>query len=178
MRRDSGAVLELGRSGRAIVKLSAPFRIADPADGYAAIAPHVEALFEAFDLERRLWGSDWPFLALSGGITYDASLAALGRWLPDAADREIVLVRNPARLFGFAGQRMMGGSRGNGRLRVVLAGAGAISHYHLIAWSRERRAEVVAICDPDPGKARGRAGEFGIARVYARLEDALADGGA
>ena len=96
------AVLELGRSGRAIVKLSAPFRIADPADGYASIAPHVEALFEAFDLERRLWGSDWPFLALSGGITYDASLAALARWLPDAHDREIVLVRNPARLFRFA----------------------------------------------------------------------------
>jgi predicted TIM-barrel fold metal-dependent hydrolase len=99
-----GAVLELGRSGRAIVKLSAPFRIADPAKGYTAIVPHVEALFEAFDLERRLWGSDWPFLALSGGITYEASLAVLGRWLPDVADHEVVLVRNPARLFGFSGK--------------------------------------------------------------------------
>jgi predicted dehydrogenase len=72
---------------------------------------------------------------------------------------------------------MMSKSRGSGRLRVVLAGAGAISHYHLIAWSRERRAEVVAICDPDPAKARGRAEQFGIARVYPRLEDALSDGG-
>jgi predicted TIM-barrel fold metal-dependent hydrolase len=95
------AVLSLGRSGRAVVKLSAPFRIADPADGYAAIAPHVEALFEAFGPDRRLWGSDWPFLALPKRIDYEASLAALARWLPDPRDRETVLVRNPAHLFGF-----------------------------------------------------------------------------
>jgi predicted TIM-barrel fold metal-dependent hydrolase len=94
-------VLGLGRSGRAVVKLSAPFRIADPADGYAAITPHVEALFEAFGPDRRLWGSDWPFLALPKRIDYEASLAALARWLPDPTDREAVLVRNPARLFGF-----------------------------------------------------------------------------
>jgi predicted TIM-barrel fold metal-dependent hydrolase len=96
------AVLDLGRSGRAIVKLSAPFRLADPADGYAAIAPHVEALLGVFGPDRRLWGSDWPFLALPGGFDYGASLASLARWLPDAADREAVLVHNPARLFGFA----------------------------------------------------------------------------
>jgi predicted TIM-barrel fold metal-dependent hydrolase len=95
------AVLGLGRSGRAVVKLSAPFRIADPADGYAAIAPHAEALFEAFGPDRRLWGSDWPFLALPRRIDYEASLAALSRWLPDPTDREAVLVRNPARLFDF-----------------------------------------------------------------------------
>jgi predicted TIM-barrel fold metal-dependent hydrolase len=96
------SVLDLGRSGRAIVKLSSPFRIADPADGYAAIAPHVEALLDVFDRDRRLWGSDWPFLALSPGLVdYAASLASLARWLPDAADRQAVLVDNPTRLFGF-----------------------------------------------------------------------------
>jgi predicted dehydrogenase len=62
------------------------------------------------------------------------------------------------------------------RLRVALAGAGAISHYHLVAWSREKRAEVVAVCDPDIARARARAKEAGAARVYTRLEDALADG--
>lgn len=97
------AVLRLGRSGRGIVKLSAPFRVASPMDGYAAISPHVEALFEAFDPDRRLWGSDWPFLDVGGGMDYAASLAALDRWLPDPGDREAVLVRNPARLFGFKG---------------------------------------------------------------------------
>lgn len=65
---------------------------------------------------------------------------------------------------------------GGQRLRVVLAGAGAISHYHLLAWSHEARAEVVAVCDPNAARARVRAEEFGIRRTYASLEDALADG--
>ena len=52
-------------------------------------------------------------------------------------------------------------------LRVALAGAGMISYYHLVAWSHAGgRARVVAICDPDSTRARKRAGEFGIARVY------------
>ena len=97
------AVLALGRSRRAVVKLSAPFRLADAGDGYAAIASHVELLLEAFAPEHRLWGSDWPFLAMPAGITYAASLAALARWLPDAAEREAVLVRNPGELFGLTG---------------------------------------------------------------------------
>lgn len=64
----------------------------------------------------------------------------------------------------------------NRRVRVALAGAGAISHYHLIAWAHEKRAEVVAVCDPEVERARARAEQFGIGRTYARLEDALADG--
>ena len=97
------AVLALGRSERAIVKLSAPFRVADPGDGYAAIAPHVAMLLDAFPPDRRLWGSDWPFLALPEGIVdYAASLAALDRWLPDPGERELALVHNPTRFFGFA----------------------------------------------------------------------------
>ncbi|MBN8995851.1 MAG: Gfo/Idh/MocA family oxidoreductase [Rhizobiales bacterium] len=66
---------------------------------------------------------------------------------------------------------------GQGKLRVALAGAGAISHYHLIAWAHEKRAEVVAICDPDTARARSRAAEGRGARVYPSLKDALADGG-
>jgi predicted dehydrogenase len=59
-------------------------------------------------------------------------------------------------------------------LRVALAGAGMISHYHLVAWSRARdRAEVVAICDPDLTRARKRAAEFGIPRVYDRADALL-----
>lgn len=70
---------------------------------------------------------------------------------------------------------MSGG--GQGKLRVALAGAGAISHYHLVAWAREQRAEIVAVCDPDAGRSRGRATEAGAGRIYASLKDALADGG-
>jgi len=59
-------------------------------------------------------------------------------------------------------------------LRIGMVGAGMISHHHLIAWSRERRATVVAICDPDVDRARQRATEFGIAAVHGGLEALLA----
>ncbi|HEX2114294.1 MAG TPA: Gfo/Idh/MocA family oxidoreductase [Alphaproteobacteria bacterium] len=59
-------------------------------------------------------------------------------------------------------------------MRVGLIGAGMISHYHLIAWSRLGSARVVAICDPDRTRAEARAREFGIAAVYASAEDMLA----
>jgi predicted TIM-barrel fold metal-dependent hydrolase len=95
------AVLDLGRSRMAVVKLSAAFRIASRPDRYAELDGHVEALLAAFGRERCVWGSDWPFLATSGGIRYQDCLATLDHWLPDVADRDQVLRRNPARLFGF-----------------------------------------------------------------------------
>jgi predicted TIM-barrel fold metal-dependent hydrolase len=94
-------VLELGRTGRAVVKLSAPFRIASRPDRYAELDGHAEQLLAAFGKEHCIWGSDWPFLAMGGGIEYGACLAALTRWLPEAGDRDQVLRDNPARLFGF-----------------------------------------------------------------------------
>jgi predicted dehydrogenase len=41
-----------------------------------------------------------------------------------------------------------------------------VSRHHLIAWSRNRDATVVAIADPDRKRAEARAQEFGIAQVY------------
>src|SRR3954453_14606287 len=51
-------------------------------------------------------------------------------------------------------------------LRVGFAGAGAISQYHLVAWSTIPDASVVAICDIDEGKAQAKAQAFGIPNVY------------
>jgi predicted TIM-barrel fold metal-dependent hydrolase len=95
------AVLELGRRGNAVVKLSAPFRLAPPPRGYGAIDAFAESLLSAFGIERCVWGSDWPFLDVSAPINYADLPATLGRWLPDAADRRRVLWTNPVRLFGF-----------------------------------------------------------------------------
>jgi predicted TIM-barrel fold metal-dependent hydrolase len=95
------AVLDLGRSGMAVVKLSAPYRIASRPDRYDELDGYVEALLAAFGKERCVWGSDWPFLGTDGGIRYRDCLTALDRWLPDALDRDQVLRGNPARLFGF-----------------------------------------------------------------------------
>jgi len=95
------AVLELGRQGNAAVKLSAPFRLATPPQGYAGLDPFAEALLAAFGVERCVWGSDWPFLGVENRIDYAGLPATLERWLPDPADRRRVLWANPVRLFDF-----------------------------------------------------------------------------
>jgi len=60
-------------------------------------------------------------------------------------------------------------------LKVALAGAGMISHFHLTAWrSLRNRARVVAICDPDLAHARRRAEDFGVPEIYPSLEAMLA----
>jgi predicted TIM-barrel fold metal-dependent hydrolase len=95
------AVLSLGREERSAVKLSAPFRISRAGWPYADLDPFAEALIAAFGPERCVWGSDWPFLDLPRSIRYPETLAVSQRWLPDQAEREQVLWRTPARLFGF-----------------------------------------------------------------------------
>ncbi len=97
------AVLSLGREGLAAIKLSAPFRISARPGSYEDLAPYAEAVIDAFGPDGCVWGSDWPFLGTSGTLSYADQLAALARWLPDADDRDRVLWRNPARLFGFGG---------------------------------------------------------------------------
>jgi predicted TIM-barrel fold metal-dependent hydrolase len=94
------AVLALGRTGRATVKLSAPFRISRRPD-YADLDPFAAALLESFGLQNCIWGSDWPFLGLPPGLGYAASLAAAARWLPHPAHRDLVLRQVARRLFGF-----------------------------------------------------------------------------
>ena len=61
-------------------------------------------------------------------------------------------------------------------LKVALAGAGMISWYHLTAWRKlGTRVELVAVCDPDGEKARRRAEEFGIPKVYQDRDKMLAE---
>lgn len=63
--------------------------------------------------------------------------------------------------------------RDRANLRVGLVGAGMISAYHLIAWSRVPEAKVVAIADPDVSRAAARAAEFGVPHRYASLHELL-----
>jgi len=95
------AVLDLGRSGRAAVKLSAPFRIIFWPDRLGELDRHAEALLAAFGKENCVWGSDWPFLGLDRDIRYRDTMTALERWLPDESDRDLVRRHNPARLLDF-----------------------------------------------------------------------------
>jgi predicted TIM-barrel fold metal-dependent hydrolase len=92
-------LLEFGRSGQGIIKLSGTFRISATGSPYEDTDPYVRALVDAFGIDRCIWGSDWPFLRAKSRTDFGPLLAALHRVLPDAADREKVLWTNPSRLF-------------------------------------------------------------------------------
>lgn len=54
--------------------------------------------------DRVLWATDWPHPLHAGPIPNDGDLVdLLERYAPDAATRHRILVDNPERLFGFAG---------------------------------------------------------------------------
>jgi predicted TIM-barrel fold metal-dependent hydrolase len=96
------ALLRLMKAGRAWVKLTGPSRITTTGGlPYADVVPYARALIEA-NPERVIWGTDWPHVIIKTPMPNDGDLAdLLSDWIPDARTREQVLVRNPARLYGF-----------------------------------------------------------------------------
>ena len=96
-----GALLALGRDGDHVVKLSGSFRSSVAGYPYRDVDPFVAAAIDAFTLRRCVWGSDWPFVRIDARMDYGPPLVCLDRWVPDPADRRILLWDTPARLFGF-----------------------------------------------------------------------------
>ncbi|MES2975500.1 MAG: amidohydrolase family protein [Pseudomonadota bacterium] len=105
-----GPVLKLVESGKAYVKLSAPYRCATR-DGYTDIDP-LAALFIQANPQRMVWGSDWPHprpgsqpLATDISQPFDIDavqvLAQLRRWAGDDAMLKTILADNPQRLYDF-----------------------------------------------------------------------------
>src|SRR4051794_958570 len=107
------ALLSLVTSGKAYVKLSAPYRGSTQAPDYTDMAPLAKALFAA-NPQRILWGTDWPHPDTSSdarnpdtgnsprlSIDDVAVLNQLAAWIPSIPQRRVVLVDNPARLYGF-----------------------------------------------------------------------------
>ena len=58
--------------------------------------------------------------------------------------------------------------------RVCLVGAGNVSHTHAEALETIAGAEIVAVCDTQPGRARSLAERHGADHVFAALDEALA----
>lgn len=95
------ALLGLIEGGRCWVKLTAPNRISAQGPPYDDVAPFAKALIAA-DPTRLLWGSDWPHVAVDGKMPNDGTLLdLLAEWAPDERLRRLILVENPARLYGF-----------------------------------------------------------------------------
>jgi predicted TIM-barrel fold metal-dependent hydrolase len=103
-------MLKLVHEGKAYVKLSATYHVAEKPD-YSDVAPLAMALIDA-NPRRTLWGTNWfhPIPATLPGhegtgvgpnprIDNGLLLNVLADWAPDPAVRKLILVENPARLF-------------------------------------------------------------------------------
>ena len=107
------ALLDMLKSGKVYVKLSAPYRISE-LPGYADAQPYVEAMVAA-NPDRVLWGSDWPHTIPPPGrkrtregiepLRHEDDGLALNRiahWVPQPDRLHKLLIDNPARLYFFA----------------------------------------------------------------------------
>lgn len=106
------ALRSLVQSGRAYVKLSAPYRIQSASAPAPDAVARIAARYLQANPERVLWGSDWPHTNREPGKTAHQVSAyrqvpsatlqeGICTWLASAALRQQVLVDNPARLYGF-----------------------------------------------------------------------------
>jgi len=106
-------LVDLVRSGRAYIKISAAYRSSSAAPDFPDVVPLARALVGA-NRERVLWGTDWPHpnpVPPPGGKATDVTpllqiddgrvLNLLPVWAPDPATRKMILVDNPARLYGW-----------------------------------------------------------------------------
>jgi predicted TIM-barrel fold metal-dependent hydrolase len=102
--RESGfrALLELGATQRAFVKLSGFSKFSRQPAPHEDSWPFVKALVEAFTLDRCMWASDWPHLRAPTRVDYGVLLHQVLVLFPDASERRKLLWDTPRKLFGFA----------------------------------------------------------------------------
>ncbi len=96
-------ILHAVATGRAWVKLSAPYRL-----GGADPRRYVDALLQAGGPGQLMWGSDFPWVSHEdylGGPTFGGCLQWLSDWVPDESVRRTILCDTPAHLYGFAAPR-------------------------------------------------------------------------
>jgi 2-pyrone-4,6-dicarboxylate lactonase len=95
------SLLKLVRGGRCWVKLSGAYRVSNAGPPFHDTTHFARALVEA-DPTRLVWGSDWPHTAITGHMVNDGDLLdLLAHWVPEPRLRHLILVENPARLYGF-----------------------------------------------------------------------------
>lgn len=60
-------------------------------------------------------------------------------------------------------------------LRAAVVGCGRISDLHALGYRGRQDARIVAVCDPNRGRARQKAKEWGVDKVYSDYRRVLAD---
>jgi predicted TIM-barrel fold metal-dependent hydrolase len=95
------ALLDLASTRRAHVKLSGFVKYSREPSPHDDVRPFLDALREAFTLERCLWASDWPYLRAPARVDYGVQLGVAQRLFPDAHERRAFMYDNAKRLFGF-----------------------------------------------------------------------------
>lgn len=94
-------LLGLIRDGGLWIKISAAERLSRAGPPYDDAVPVARALIQAAP-DRILWGTDWPHPNLKPAMPNDGDLVdLLARFAPDPEQRRMILVDNPARLYGF-----------------------------------------------------------------------------
>ena len=107
------ALVKLVKSGKAYVKISGGADLVSTRADLSDVAPLARALVSA-NPQRILWGTNWPHpgstpvpgrkptdLATHVQVDDGKVLNMLPVWVPDAATRNLILVENPGRLYGF-----------------------------------------------------------------------------
>jgi len=105
-------ILNLVKSGKAYVKISNADNLSSQPD-LSDLTPYAKALISA-NPQRAVWGTAWPHpsagsvagrkptdLALHHQVDDGRAMNMLPIWAPDASVRKMMLVDNPARLYGF-----------------------------------------------------------------------------
>ncbi len=106
------SLLGLIQTGKAYVKISAPYRSSTLSPDFPDIATIAKAMVAA-NPQRILWGSDWPHpgIPVPGRDNSEITpffqiddgriLNFLPTWVPEASVRKTILVENPAKLYAF-----------------------------------------------------------------------------
>lgn len=107
------ALTNLVRAGKVYVKISGAYRSSTRGPDFPDATPLAKALIAA-NPRRILWGTDWPHpdsSVIPGRRNTDIApllqiddgrlLNQLPIWVPDAPQRKVILVDNPAELYGF-----------------------------------------------------------------------------
>jgi len=103
--------LRLIHAGKTYVNIAGPFGVAKGEPEYPDAAPSVKAIIAA-NPQRITWGTNWPHVSrlagkkvteITPGLQVDDGLDfnRFASWTSDATQLKLILVDNPARLYGF-----------------------------------------------------------------------------